>query len=81
MTVRQRVRDNRVVEALVAAGHGIALLPRFTTRPRDGMVTRPLLGVPAERYIVALARPDRAQRLGVRRVIDTLVGIGAELAG
>lgn len=81
MTVVQRVRDNRVVEALVAAGHGIALLPRFTTRPRDGMVTRPLVGVPAQRYIVALSRPDRAQGLGVRRVVDTLVGIGAELAG
>ncbi|MGH3458143.1 LysR family transcriptional regulator, partial [Aeromicrobium sp.] len=30
--VAQRIADNGIVESLVAAGHGIAILPRYTTR-------------------------------------------------
>ncbi len=71
----QELRDNRLVEAFVAAGLGIGLLPRFTTRPRDGVVLRPITDVPAVRWIVALARPDRARRAVVRRVIDELVAL------
>lgn len=76
----QRVRDNHLVEALVAAGSGLALLPRFTTRPGPGVVTRPLVGVRATRDIVALARPDTAERAAVEVVLDALVAAGAELA-
>lgn len=79
--VRQRLRDNQLNAALVAAGHGIALLPRYTTRPRPGMVLTPLRGAGAVRRIVALSRPDRAQRAAVRSVLDSLAGIGAGLAG
>lgn len=75
--VTGRVRDNRLVEALVRAGQGIALLPRFTTRASDGLVLRPLGGVHAARWVVLLARPDRAERAVVRRVTDELVAIGA----
>lgn len=78
--VRQRARDNRVVAALVEAGHGIALLPRFTTR-HDGVVLRPLRDVHSTRWVVALARPDRAERAVVRRVVAELVGIGDRLGG
>ncbi|WP_150461927.1 LysR family transcriptional regulator [Nesterenkonia ebinurensis] len=74
-----RLRDNRLVEALVAEGQGIALLPRFTTRPRPGVVLRPLTGVRAERAIVALSRPDRYTRLAVREVTDRLAAIGHQL--
>ncbi|MFC7485219.1 LysR family transcriptional regulator [Knoellia sp. CPCC 206453] len=74
--VVQRVRDNRVVEAFVAAGVGLALLPRFTTRPREGVVLRPLRGVDARRWIVALSRPDRAERAVVRRTVTALREIG-----
>ncbi|GAB3701502.1 LysR family transcriptional regulator [Mariniluteicoccus flavus] len=77
----QRVRDNHLVEALVAAGAGLALLPRFTTRPAPGVVTRPLTGVRASRDIVALARRDRAERASVAVVLEALRGAGAELAG
>jgi DNA-binding transcriptional LysR family regulator len=73
----QRVRDNRVVEALVAAGVGLALLPRFTTRPRPDVVTLPLSGVGAARHVVALARPDVAERRAVRTVLGHLAEIGA----
>jgi DNA-binding transcriptional LysR family regulator len=79
--VLQRTRDNRVVAALVGAGHGIALLPRFTSR-QDGVVLRPLRDVHSTRWVVAMARPDRAERAVVRRVVAELVRIGRdELAG
>ncbi|PPG40084.1 LysR family transcriptional regulator [Pseudoclavibacter sp. RFBA6] len=75
----QRLRDNRLVEALVAAGSGLALLPRFTTRPRPGVVLRPLDGVRSVRSIVALARPDRHARFAVRTVLDHLTSAGEDL--
>src|SRR5664279_680872 len=69
----QRFIDNSIVEVLVAAGHGIAILPRFTTRDREnGLVTRPLVGVRSERGIWAIMRPDRAVRPSVRLVVDAL---------
>lgn len=76
---RLRLRDNHLVEALVGARVGLALLPRFTTRPRPGVVLRPLDGVRAVRSIVALSRPDRRARLVVRTVIDHLVEVGGAL--
>ncbi|XVX20637.1 LysR family transcriptional regulator [Actinomycetota bacterium] len=78
--VAMRLRDNDVVAALVASGEGVALLPRFTTRPREGMVLRPLRGVRASRHIVALSRPDRAERAAVRHVVRELRAIGRGLA-
>ncbi len=74
--VVHRIRDNRVVEALVAAGVGLALLPRFTTRPREGVVLRPLRDVNARRWVVAMSRPDRAERAVVRRVVAALEEVG-----
>ena len=65
--IAQRIADNGIVEALVAAGHGIAILPRFTTREHgNGLVTRPLVGIRAKREITALLRPDRFERPSVR---------------
>ena len=61
--IAQRFNDNGIVEALVAAGHGIAILPRFTTREHgNGLVTRPLVGIRAHREITAVLRPDRFER-------------------
>lgn len=69
----QRIMDNLIVERLVAAGVGIAILPRFTTRSHgNGIVTRPISGLPAERQISALLRADRAERPSVRRVLELL---------
>ena len=69
----QRLIDNSIVEALVASGLGIAILPRFTTRDREnGLVTRPLVGVRSERVIWAIMRPDRAVRPSVRLVVEAL---------
>lgn len=71
--VAQRINDNGIVEAMVAAGHGIAILPRFTTREHgNGLVTRPLVGIRAKREIAALLRPDRMERPSVRVVVQAL---------
>lgn len=115
--VVQRVRDNRVVERLVAASTSLALLPRFTTGTGTGtgrgtgtstgadagmgtgtctgdgagrgtgsgtiagtgVVLRPLTGVPARRHVVAIQRPDRAERLAVRTVLDAALAASAEV--
>lgn len=71
--VAQRFLDNSIVESVVAAGHGIAILPRYTTRDREnGLITRPLVGLRSERIIWAILRPDRAERPSVRLVVDAL---------
>ncbi len=69
-----RINDFRVVEALVAAGHGISLLPRFTAaHPRErGFRLVPLDGFSASRRTDALLRPDHAARAVVQRVLEEL---------
>lgn len=68
----QRVRDNRLVEALVASGVGIGMLPRFSTRLGGGIVLVPLAGLPTGRTVSALARRDVAERAVVRHTIELL---------
>jgi len=71
--IGQRFVDNGIVEAVVAGGHGIAVLPRYTTNDHEnGLITRPLSGIRATRQISALMRPDRAERPSVRRVVEEL---------
>lgn len=67
----QRFGDTRITEALVAAGLGIALLPAYTAAGayRDRIILKSLVGVVAERHIVVLMRPDRAERRAVRTVV------------
>lgn len=79
--VAQRFMDNGIVESMVAAGQGIAILPRYTTRDREnGLITRPLAGVRTRRDISALMRPDRFERPSVKLVIETLRDEAAKLA-
>ena len=77
--VVHRINDFTVVEALVAAGHGISLLPRYTAGRQPGVRLLPLAGVRAGRRVDALVRPDHAERLVVRRVLDELVDLAAAL--
>ncbi|WP_394553436.1 LysR family transcriptional regulator [Agromyces sp. MMS24-JH15] len=78
--VAQRFSDMRIIEAFIEAGLGIALVPRYTSGPvPPGMVLKPLRGVTSVRQIVALARPDVAQRLAVRTVLDVLGARAARL--
>ncbi|PYY45440.1 LysR family transcriptional regulator [Curtobacterium sp. MCBD17_023] len=64
-----------VIENLVAAGHGVALVPRYTSRTRapGRFHLATLADVRAGRRIEALVRPDRAVRPAVRVVLEALV--------
>jgi DNA-binding transcriptional LysR family regulator len=72
--VVQRINDFSVTEELVAAGHGIALLPRYSTDHRGGrrLVCRPLTGVRAGRLVEAVLRTSTAERPAVATVLDAL---------
>ncbi|MCG7310891.1 LysR family transcriptional regulator [Brachybacterium sp. ACRRE] len=72
LRVAQRLRDNHLIEALVARSDLLAILPRFTTRTDRGIALRPVEGVPTLRHVSALMRPDAAQRSAVRRVLEVL---------
>lgn len=80
-TVYQRISDLRMVEAFVAADLGISLIPRYTSGGIDPsrVILKPLRGVDAERDIVALLRPDVAERFAVREVIGILRARAAEI--
>jgi DNA-binding transcriptional LysR family regulator len=82
-TIRHRINDFHVTEALVAAGHGVALLPRYTSHDRDGtrFVLRPVRGLRAGRSIEALIRVDRTERRVVRTVLRELAAQAATVAG
>ncbi len=72
LRVVQRLRDNRLIEELVAAGGCLAVLPRFTTRAGASLALRPIVDVPARRHMSAVMRPDRARRRAVGTMLDAL---------
>lgn len=74
--VVQRLRDNRLIEALVADSDRVAVLPRFTT-PGERVALRPVRRIPTARHIFAMSRPDRAERLAVQRVLDAFTAVAA----
>jgi len=73
--VVRRTMHLPLMETLVARGHGIALLPRHSTRERaEGRLALvPLADLRAGRLVEALLRPDRAARRAVAVVLDALV--------
>lgn len=72
LDVVQRIRDNRLIEAIVASSDQLALLPRYTTPADAGLTLIPLTGVSTTRWVSAVIRPDTAERVAVRRVLDAL---------
>ncbi|WP_340685260.1 LysR family transcriptional regulator [Amycolatopsis coloradensis] len=81
--VVQRINDFRITERLVAAGHGIALLPRYTmdTRRGSGLVGRPLAGIKAARHVEAVYRIGASSRPAVAKVLDALADEVGALTG
>lgn len=72
LDIVHRVNETSVVAELVAAGGGIALMPRWTSRPHPGVVLSPLDGIEAHRHIDVLHRPERTARRAVRTVLREL---------
>ena len=74
INVVQRFADTRIIEALVAAGTGIAGLPRYTAAGSypGRIVLKQLRGVENFRHVYILMRRDRAERLAVRGVVDLI---------
>lgn len=72
-----------LIEKLISAGHGIGLLPRYTSADRapGRFALLPLKEIRAGRVIEALSRPDRAARLAVRTVLAELVAEAAAVTG
>lgn len=74
-----RVNDFTVSGGIVAAGGGLALMPRWTVRPHPGVVLRPLSGVHARRHIDVLCRPERTARKAVRTAVTALRAAAAAI--
>jgi DNA-binding transcriptional LysR family regulator len=72
-----RVNEFTVVAELVAAGAGLALLPRWTAQRHPAVALRPLRDVHTRRHIDALYRPERAARQAVRTVLGELQNAAA----
>ncbi|HEY5231197.1 MAG TPA: LysR family transcriptional regulator [Galbitalea sp.] len=72
INVVQRFADTHIIEALVAAGTGIAGLPRYTASSSypGRIVLKQLRGTENHRNIFILMRRDRAERLAVRKVVE-----------
>ncbi|MFJ3912831.1 DNA-binding transcriptional LysR family regulator [Streptomyces sp. 2132.2] len=72
LDIVHRINEFAVVAEVVAAGGGLALMPRWTARTHPGVVLRPLTGVHARRHIDVLHRPERTARRAVRTVLAEL---------
>lgn len=79
LDIAHRINDFAVVAEAVAAGGGLALMPRWTARPHPDVVLRPLSAVHARRDIDVLHRPERAARKAVRTVLAELHRCAAQI--
>ncbi|WP_432040343.1 LysR family transcriptional regulator [Streptomyces cucumeris] len=81
LEIVHRINEFAVVAEVVAAGGGIALMPRWTARAHPGVVLRPLSGVHARRHIDVLHRPERTARSAVRTVLTELHHAATQIQG
>jgi DNA-binding transcriptional LysR family regulator len=72
LDVVHRINEFAVALEVVAAGGGVALVPRWTARRHPDVVLRPLQGIHVRRRVDALYRPERLARRGVRTVLEDL---------
>ncbi|KUM85724.1 MULTISPECIES: LysR family transcriptional regulator [Streptomyces] len=76
-----RINEFAVAAEAVAAGGGLALMPRWTMPRHPALVLRPLSGVRARRHIDALYRPERTARRAVRTVLTELRSAARTIRG
>jgi DNA-binding transcriptional LysR family regulator len=82
LNVVQRFADTHIIEALVAAGTGIAGLPRYTAADSypGRIVLKQLRGADNHRNIFILMRRDRAERIAVRSVVELVREVARTIA-
>jgi DNA-binding transcriptional LysR family regulator len=79
--VAHRINDCQMAQALVAAGEGIALLPRLMLRPANPVVgIRPLATDPPMRRVSALRLSTRYRTPATERFIALLVAASSHYA-
>lgn len=76
-----RINEFAVAAEAVAAGGGLALMPRWTMPRHPALVLRPLSGVRARRHIDALYRPERTARRAVRTVLTEIRSAARTIRG
>jgi DNA-binding transcriptional LysR family regulator len=67
-----RADDARLIQALVAAGLGLALLPALACTPYDGVVYREVTPAPPRRHVWALARRGATRRPALAATLNAL---------
>src|SRR5437660_1569263 len=79
--VAYRINDCQMAQALVAAGEGIALLPRLMLRPaHQGVAIRPLATDPPSRRVSAVRLSTRYLTPATERFTELLVAASADHA-
>ncbi len=79
MAITHRVNDLALTADLVAAGAGVALMPRYTAPTHTDVVLRPLRDIRLARHVDALVRPERALRSTVTTVLSALTRAAQQL--
>lgn len=72
----QRINDFRVVEELVLAGVGIALLPRYAPTVRE-LIRKPVEGINVARRVDAITRAGTAKRPAIAAIVDILARVAS----
>lgn len=76
--IAQRLNDFRVIETLVAADYGVALMPRFVVAD-PGLVMLRLSGVRAARIYELVTRPRAERRPAIATVLDAFRAAAAQV--
>ncbi|CDP89401.1 MULTISPECIES: LysR family transcriptional regulator [Mycolicibacterium] len=76
--ITQRINDFRVVEELVHAGIGVALMPRYVRLARE-LVRLPISDISVARRVEAITRAGATARPAVAVVLDELRAVAAEI--
>lgn len=77
--ITQRINDFRVVEELVHAGTGIALMPRYVRSARE-LVRVPISDITVARRVEAVTRAGAATRPAVAVVLEELAAIASAVS-
>ena len=70
--VVHRADDARLIQALAAAGLGVALLPELACSPAAGVTYREVTPSPPRRHIDALARRGATRRPALAAALSAL---------